>query len=330
MSVGTIFSLFRCSHCTLSNYKCLAVVLDGSILNHRHLDRLDDALRNPSSNTGIFCLNCIANMSSSSKKEECSVCKSFSIKTDVKTGRPIFLCNNCMCKHTVCRKTLMYFYLTTNPIPFSKYLGVEIGVNEVLYDSFFQTRLLKQFHCQECGYSEPPALDFYLQRQERDPIENTNKVIVQKQPVSKLTPEQLLLATNYDNPQCIVLCDICGRKKTNSDGGLRDVSPIMTRAQTLRYKNFQRSFGKKCVSCGLAITPTNNRCFQFDHINHKTKHLAVYDMIKQDYSDDEIYKELEKCRLLCTNCHHVRSFKQMLCTKWLSRCPPQLKGNKLF
>lgn len=330
MSIGTIFSLFRCSHCHLSNYKCLAVVLNGSIINHHHLDRLDYALRNPSSSTGIFCLNCIANMSLSGKKEECITCKSFSVKTDVKTGRSIFLCNNCMCKHKVCKKTLMYYYLSSNPLPFSNYIGVEFGVNDVLYDSFFQTRLLKQFHCQECGYSEPPALDFYLQRWEHDPIENNTKVIVQKQPVSKLTLEQLSLAKNHDNQQCVVLCDICGRKKTNHDGGFSDVSPIMTRAQTLRYKSFQRSFGKECLFCGLHITSLNGRCFQFDHIDHKTKHLSVYDMIKQDYSDEEIYKELEKCRLLCTNCHHVRSFKQGLYKKWLSHCPPQLKGKKLF
>lgn len=331
MSISTVFNLFSCSRCNLPNYKCLAVVLNGSIIDHRQLDSLDYVLKNSNSRTGIFCFNCIANMSLPGEKEECIICKSFSVKINVKTGRFIFSCNNCIRKHIVCTKTLMYFYLTSNPIPFSNYTGVDFNVNDVLYDGCFQTRLLKHFHCHQCGYSEPPALDFYIQRWEHDVIENNNKVVVHRQPVSKLTLEQLSLAKNKDNQQCVVLCDICGRRMTNNDGGLNDVSPVvMTRTQTLRYKGFQKTFGKRCVFCGLNITPFNGRCFQFDHIDYKTKRLSISEMIKQNYSDEKIYKELEKCRLLCTNCHHVRSFKQMLCKKWLNHCPPQLKGKKLF
>lgn len=54
--------------------------------------------------------------------------------------------------------------------------------------------------------------------------------------------------------------------------------------------------GGKCTLCGY------NRCLRAMHFHHLNQHEKDFD-ISQMYHWEEIEEELEKCVLLCANCH---------------------------
>lgn len=76
------------------------------------------------------------------------------------------------------------------------------------------------------------------------------------------------------------------------------------RAQLYKYK------GNKCSSCGMSVMEmverhgTFNRIFQFHHIDPKTKHSNYNNLMKQVLSPEQI-EEVDKCTLLCTQCHAI-------------------------
>lgn len=49
---------------------------------------------------------------------------------------------------------------------------------------------------------------------------------------------------------------------------------------------------------------------EFDHIDASTKHLSVSQMVRRYNSIHALQMEIEKCRLLCGNCHIKRTNKQ--------------------
>jgi hypothetical protein len=58
-----------------------------------------------------------------------------------------------------------------------------------------------------------------------------------------------------------------------------------------------------CVDCGLVATPETLCMFDLDHREDKCFNVS------QMYSapDDVFQKELEKCDLVCANCHRLRT-----------------------
>jgi hypothetical protein len=57
--------------------------------------------------------------------------------------------------------------------------------------------------------------------------------------------------------------------------------------------------GGKCVGCGT----TQN--LQFDHIDRTTKEYSISK--KPDYIFEKIKPELDKCQLLCKECHRIKT-----------------------
>lgn len=57
--------------------------------------------------------------------------------------------------------------------------------------------------------------------------------------------------------------------------------------------------GGKCEICGYC---KNQAAMQFHHINPKEKEFRLSQYISKDIND-KIIKELNKCMLLCANCH---------------------------
>lgn len=61
-----------------------------------------------------------------------------------------------------------------------------------------------------------------------------------------------------------------------------------------------------CELCGY----DNIRALDFDHIDPKDKKLNICDMVRHGYAIEMIKKEIEKCRVLCANCHRIRTSEQ--------------------
>lgn len=60
--------------------------------------------------------------------------------------------------------------------------------------------------------------------------------------------------------------------------------------------------GKSCTDCGI----TDIRVLEFDHVRGE-KWMAIADAVARGYNLDRIRAEVDKCELVCCNCHHLRT-----------------------
>lgn len=60
-----------------------------------------------------------------------------------------------------------------------------------------------------------------------------------------------------------------------------------------------------CIDCGN----TDIRVLEFDHLRDKTDTLAS--LIRRSGSIEHIKTEIEKCDVVCSNCHHIRTYDRM-------------------
>jgi len=85
-----------------------------------------------------------------------------------------------------------------------------------------------------------------------------------------------------------------------------------TRNNTARYKENNRQLvyefklSNPCTSCG----ESNPIVLEFDHIDPKTKKNDISTMAAHGYSIATLEKEIEKCIILCANCHRQKTAKQ--------------------
>lgn len=70
----------------------------------------------------------------------------------------------------------------------------------------------------------------------------------------------------------------------------------------LRRNRFIKLLGGKCVRCGSIDS------LEFDHIDASKKAFNIAKKI--NYPDYKILPELEKCQLLCKDCHKEKSRKE--------------------
>lgn len=54
-----------------------------------------------------------------------------------------------------------------------------------------------------------------------------------------------------------------------------------------------------CQTCGEG----RSWCLEFHHPHSEEKHAAISDMVAHGFSKERILKEIEKCVVLCRNCH---------------------------
>ena len=83
-----------------------------------------------------------------------------------------------------------------------------------------------------------------------------------------------------------------------------------------REKNIKRRNGlisfvialkqKPCMDCGVQYPPY---VMDFDHRDKRTKAAGINQMINlHSYSKDKILAEINKCDLVCANCHRIRTY----------------------
>jgi len=59
-----------------------------------------------------------------------------------------------------------------------------------------------------------------------------------------------------------------------------------------------------CADCGERHPAT----LHFHHLNSEDKAFTIGDAVNKGFSLDRIKKEIEKCIILCANCHAIRHF----------------------
>lgn len=73
--------------------------------------------------------------------------------------------------------------------------------------------------------------------------------------------------------------------------------------------NFINILGGKCTECKLAFDGTNHVVFDFHHLRDKLFNISSS---LNKHSLERLHNELEKCILLCANCHRLLTQKEAL------------------
>jgi len=78
----------------------------------------------------------------------------------------------------------------------------------------------------------------------------------------------------------------------------------MRSERKLKIREYLNDFKKKskCIECGYE----NPVALQFHHKNPKEKKYTISLMVSQGYPIESIEKEIEKCDILCANCHLIK------------------------
>lgn len=104
-------------------------------------------------------------------------------------------------------------------------------------------------------------------------------------------------------------CKICDRLyNQNCDKEKRNSRKFTSQKlrRELRYlKILQFLKDKKCTHC----SETDPVVMEFDHINKNTKIMCVSEMVTLCFSWKKIEAEINKCQILCANCHRRKTAK---------------------
>lgn len=93
-------------------------------------------------------------------------------------------------------------------------------------------------------------------------------------------------------------CELCGREK---DDNRKLCAPCTTKIRRTRTKIAAINYlGGKCIRCGWNEHISG---FQFHHRDPNLKEFEIGDMANKSWAT--IKQELDKCDLLCSNCHII-------------------------
>lgn len=82
----------------------------------------------------------------------------------------------------------------------------------------------------------------------------------------------------------------------------------VARKRDLKLKLFIAKLkDKPCKDCNKKYPPY---VMDFDHLDKNTKVANVSYLKRHRVAFDKILKEVEKCELVCANCHRIRSYKR--------------------
>lgn len=107
------------------------------------------------------------------------------------------------------------------------------------------------------------------------------------------------------------LCHSCGRKsllektqcKKCKD---RDVARVVKHRIELKKKCVSY-LGGQCVDCG--ITSKHYSIYDFHHIDPSNKNITINKLLSIKPKWETLKAELDKCVLLCSNCHRIKHEK---------------------
>lgn len=116
-------------------------------------------------------------------------------------------------------------------------------------------------------------------------------------------------------------CIACTRQY-NKDHYHKDIAASRIKKTKNRndYKDRIRKVILEVLECGCVHCGEKDvRCLEFDHIDPMTKSFSLSEVFKLQPKIDVVMAEIDKCNILCSNCHRKRTSKQFGWYKELSR-----------
>lgn len=142
--------------------------------------------------------------------------------------------------------------------------------------------------CEKCGNENYACLDFHHNK-DKDKEDNINSMFSNRW--SKLEKEI---------KKCSLLCRNCHQEKHSKEY-------IGTRCRELKNKFLEIKGVDRCEKCGFKGENTSS--LDFHHKNKEEKDFSIGNAYRfiTDYGE-KIIKEIEKCVVLCSNCHAIEHF----------------------
>lgn len=103
-----------------------------------------------------------------------------------------------------------------------------------------------------------------------------------------------------------MICKLCGRDISEKYGGRTRCNSCNTRIRRYRCKLKAIEYlGGKCSKCGWT---GDSSAFEFHHTTQEKKDFSIGNVSNKKW--ELILKELNKCELLCSNCHRIEHSKE--------------------
>lgn len=159
--------------------------------------------------------------------------------------------------------------------------------------------------CERCGEQRPPALDLHHEdEKERDVSEMVNDGYSRRRIQEEID-------------RCTVLCANCHRRKhyegpdpaslpprSDIESALSEVPEHEARRRRREWLLVYKQESDGCDECTTSAAP----CLDFHHETDKI--IRIGKMVAFGHTLGEIRNEIEKCTLLCGNCHRQRHFER--------------------
>ena len=85
----------------------------------------------------------------------------------------------------------------------------------------------------------------------------------------------------------------------------KDKRSVELKAEKNKNKEFILSLKIKCNRC----PETHTSCLEFHHIDPNEKELEIAKVVQMGWGKKRILEEINKCELLCSNCHRKEHYK---------------------
>lgn len=153
--------------------------------------------------------------------------------------------------------------------------------------------------CTKCPESDPACLDFH-HLSSADKEMAVNKMVPYGYSKSDIEAEM---------EKCEILCANCHAKEHVSAPEARVMAEgAQTRVERLRQWAYEYKRTRGCQRC----SETDPVCLQFHHVSEK--HAGVSEMITNGEPESDIRAEVEKCVVLCANCHRKEHYERPVVT----------------
>lgn len=147
--------------------------------------------------------------------------------------------------------------------------------------------------CRNCTESDPACLDFH-HLSSADKEMAVNKMVPYGYSKSDIEAEM---------EKCEILCANCHAKEHVSAPEARVMAEgAQTRVERLRQWAYEYKRTRGCQRC----PETDPVYLQFHHVSEK--HAGVSEMIANGEPESDIRAEVEKCIVLCANCHRKEHY----------------------
>lgn len=154
--------------------------------------------------------------------------------------------------------------------------------------------------CANCGTTDIELLNFaHTDRKDKLKAKSGRTVHISQMAGVKAIKEEA--------KKTIFLCHFCHRIATAMENAQlfkrkADIShPYI--AVNREFINQIKLRVKHCLKCKREVTVETLTGFDFDHLDAEAKESSVSQMMSQTSSLDRIMEEINKCQLLCANCH---------------------------